>query len=92
MFVAVVLTAAACGSDGDKLSGADRGGDATTPGQPAVEAVTIPIFIDGHPEDFSTSLLTYFPSAVTAHRGDTVQFTSRFGGEPHTVALGTMVE
>lgn len=81
---ALALLAGACG-------GTD---DADVPAAPAAGSapVTIPIAIDGRPDDFSTSLSKFFPSEVQAHPGDTIEFTSRFGGEPHTVAFGRLVD
>jgi len=85
------MVATACGGGGESADDVP----AVTPAPDSVSAqdnITIPIAIDGRPDDFSTSLLTFFPSVVEAHAGDTVKFTSRFGGEPHTVALGTLVD
>lgn len=82
---ALALLAGACGGGG----GPDD--DPAAP-PPASAKITIPIAIDGKPDDFSTSLFKFFPSEVKAHPGDTIEFTSRFGGEPHTVAFGRIVD
>lgn len=85
---AIAVVAAAC-SAGDP----DTTGSTLAPGAvPTEGAITIPIAIDGQADDFSTSLFSFFPNAVEAHAGDTVEFTSRFGGEPHTVVFGTIVD
>jgi plastocyanin len=41
---------------------------------------------------FPTALFSYFPSTVALHAGDSVKFELRSTGEPHTVALGRLVE
>lgn len=85
----MAFLATACGGGGSS----DENSPAAAPdGVSADDPITIPIAIDGQPDDFATSLLAYFPSQVQAHPGDTVEFTSRFGGEPHTVAMGTLVD
>lgn len=43
-------------------------------------------------EEFTTVLFSYLPSVVPLHPGDAVDFDLEDTGEPHTVALGTMVE
>ena len=42
--------------------------------------------------DFGASFIAYFPNAVQAQPGETVEFDSVFTGEPHTVTLGTQVD
>ena len=84
----VVLVAAGCGGGDDGDTAATTAGE-----QEAGEgAITIPVAVDALPEDFSASFFAYFPQAVTARPGDTVKFTSRFTGEPHTVAFGTLID
>ena len=86
--VAMVLAAGCGGGDDDAT-------DSATPGSGPARAdgaVTIPVSVDALPEDFSASFFAFFPQAVTARPGDTVQFTSRFTGEPHTVAFGTVID
>lgn len=41
---------------------------------------------------FNSVLLSFFPSRVPLHPGDAVNFEVRDSGEPHTVALGKLVE
>jgi plastocyanin len=86
---AVSLVASGCG-------GSDSDGDAavTTTGATTAETgpLTLPIGVDALPEDFSASFFAYFPQQLTARPGDTVQFTSNFTGEPHTVAFGTVID
>lgn len=84
----VALVAVGCGDgDGGGESGRNEGaakGKATP--------VTLPVSVDARPDDFSASFFAYFPSDVTARPGDTVEFTSVFSGEPHTVALGKVID
>lgn len=62
-----------------------------------------PVFIDGGEfkvatviEEkgvrFPSVLLSYFPSRIPLHPGDTLNFEVRDTGEPHTVALGRLVD
>jgi len=88
---ALLLLAGACGGGDDADDpAAPAAGSSSSPASQTSQ--TIPIAIDGRPDDFSTSLFKFFPSEVQAHPGDTVEFTSRFGGEPHTVAFGRLVD
>ena len=48
--------------------------------------------VDGKTTGFAATFTAYFPNAVQAHPGDTVEFTSIFTGEPHTVTLGKTVD
>jgi plastocyanin len=48
--------------------------------------------VDGKASGFAATFAAYFPNDVQAHPGDTVQFTSVFSGEPHTVTLGKDVD
>lgn len=41
---------------------------------------------------FSSVLLSFFPSNVPLHPGDAVNFGVRDSGEPHSVAMGTLVD
>jgi len=36
--------------------------------------------------------LSYFPSTVQLHAGDSVRFDIRYNGEPHTVAFGSLID
>ncbi|MGH9281924.1 MAG: cupredoxin domain-containing protein [Acidimicrobiales bacterium] len=76
---------AACGGGDDDADGGS-GGQAAAGGP-----VTVPVSVDAQPDEFSASFFSYFPRQLTARPGDTVEFTSDFSGEPHTVALGTLV-
>lgn len=62
----------------------------TTPAEMA--AATVPVQVDGTAKDYTAALLAYFPKEVTAHPGDTVEFSLYNSGEPHTVTFGTVVE
>jgi plastocyanin len=67
-------------------------GMACSSGGGGKKAIVIPVNVDGKPDAFAGSFLAYFPSQVQAHPGDTVEFTSVFTGEPHTVTLGKDVD
>jgi plastocyanin len=88
----IVGTASACGDDDN-----DDGGD-TTPSANATQsggddgAQTLQIQIDGDGEDFDAFMIAYFPKAVTAHPGDTLEFKLQDSGEPHTVTAGMPVK
>lgn len=41
---------------------------------------------------FNSVLLSFFPSSVPLHPGDALNFEVRDSGEPHTVALGKLVD
>ncbi|MGH7859911.1 MAG: hypothetical protein ACREQY_21505, partial [Candidatus Binatia bacterium] len=41
---------------------------------------------------FPAVLLSFIPSTVPLHPGDGLRFDIRFNGEPHTVALGKLVD
>lgn len=87
----LMVVAVGCGSDDDDEGTAGTtapSGQATAGDEPA----TFPVQVDALPEDFSASFFSYFPSELSARPGDTVRFTSRFTGEPHTVAFGTLVD
>lgn len=90
--VAAVLAASLlAGGCSDSDSGSDA---AVTTTAAAAQAgpLTLPVSVDALPEDFSASFFAYFPQQLTARPGDTVQFTSSFTGEPHTVAFGTVID
>src|SRR2546427_2666609 len=55
------------------------------------KAETFPVQVDGKSSAFNFEATAYFPDQVTVHPGDTVDFTSVFRGEPHTVTFGTLV-
>lgn len=83
----VALVAGACGSDDDTNTTSTTGGSDTGKG-----AQTIPIGMDARTEGFASSWIHFFPHEVKAHPGDTLEFTSKFTGEPHTVAFGTLID
>ena len=81
----VALLGGACG--GVNRDGTAAGNQGGTDGP-----VTLPVSVDAMPDDFSASFFSYFPRQVSARPGDTVEFTSDFSGEPHTVAFGTLID
>lgn len=83
---AAVLVLPACGSgtDDDAGSGATKAADG---------AQTYEVTVDtGGGPDFRMTAFAYFPSTLTAHPGDTVEFKLDDTGEPHTVTFGTLVD
>ena len=92
--VASLIGACGGGDDVGTATGATQGDGGTSTSAPARSAggpVTLPVSVDGRPDGFSASFFAYFPRELTARPGDTVEFTSAFSGEPHTVAFGTLV-
>ena len=91
--LAVALVAAGCSAGGDDPTTAPTAGPAA-PGSRGAGGgpVTLPVQVDALPDDFSASFFAFFPHQLQARPGDTVSFTSRFTGEPHTVAFGTLVD
>ena len=79
----VVVVAGAC-SKADKST-------ATGPTTVAKGAQTLPIGVDAKTPGFAASWTHFFPHTLQAHPGDTLEFTSHFTGEPHTVAFGTLI-
>jgi plastocyanin len=88
--LAVVLVAAGCGGGGDEATTATT--SAAGAGGAGAGPATFPVQVDALPDDFSASFFAYFPGQLKARPGDTVEFTSRFTGEPHTVAFGSLVD
>lgn len=81
---ALAIAASACGSS----STANNQGGAPPPST----AQTFKVQVDGKSDAANFGFLAFFPKDLTVHPGDTVEFTSVFTGEPHTVALGTLVD
>lgn len=84
--VGALLLAAGCGSSSNKA--------ATTPTPAGPE--TYQVQVDANRADLSLPAtefaLAYYPKAFTVHPGDSVSFGLNNSGEPHTVALGTLVD
>ncbi|MCW2978258.1 MAG: hypothetical protein JWM06_3539 [Actinomycetia bacterium] len=55
-------------------------------------AQTFTVNIDAANKSANESFLSYFPSTVRVHAGDTVIFNELGDGEPHTVTLGTLTD
>ena len=81
VIAALVLVVAACGGDDDDSSSAN--GSTTTAAEGGAQ--TVEVQVDASPADTQLAFTAYFPSEVTVHPGDTVDFQSNFTGEPHTV-------
>jgi plastocyanin len=47
---------------------------------------------DTDQRSFPAVLLSFFPSQIQLYAGDSLRFDMRYNGEPHTVALGTLVD
>ena len=78
---AAMLLAAGCGSSDDnkpKKAGPQ----------------TYSVQVDGNTDDLTVPqfFLAYYPKELSVHPGDTVSFGLNDSGEPHTVALGSLVD
>jgi plastocyanin len=91
VLVAVSIVAAGCGGDDDDAATTQTSTGSGTSGA-GEGPVTLPVQVDALPDEFSASFFAYFPDQLRARPGDTVSFTSRFTGEPHTVAFGTLLD
>ena len=76
--IAALFAVAGCGDDDNGDSGSGKG--------------TVVVNVDGKSPNYNGFFLAYFPSKLTVHPGDTVQFKLVDSGEPHTVALGTLAD
>lgn len=56
------------------------------------EPITVEVDVDGTPDDQNLAFLAFFPSELSVHAGDTIDFGLVDTGEPHTVALGSLVD
>ena len=90
MAAVLALVGAACGDD-KKKSASDNTTD-TTQAQAGAVAQTYRISVDNKTDPFTSAFLAYFPNAVTAHPGDSLDFQGVFTGEPHSVTFGTLVD
>jgi plastocyanin len=85
--VGALLLAAGCGS-----SSGTKAKASPTPAGPQ----TYEVQVDANRADLSLPAtefaLAYYPKALTVHPGDTVSFGLNNSGEPHTVALGALVD
>jgi plastocyanin len=86
--VGAMALAAACGSSDDN----DTNANPTPSAGPATYAVQV----DANRADLNLPAtefaLAYYPKALSVHPGDTVSFGLNDSGEPHTVALGSLVD
>jgi len=85
--VVPLLLLVACGDDNNTDDNASS--SSSSGGGPQ----TLEVYVDS--PDTSTvpaAFLGYFPAALTAHPGDTLDFEAKFTGEPHTVTFGTLVD
>ncbi len=97
--LAAVLTLgiAACGGSSGTTTGSGTpstpSADSTSSQPTTAAAQTYTVLVDGHKKSDPTAVAfsTYFPKEVAVHPGDTVSFTLADSGEPHTVALGSVI-
>ncbi|MHB8467906.1 MAG: hypothetical protein ACYDH6_06680 [Acidimicrobiales bacterium] len=80
--VAAAIVVAGCSSSSKSSSSSST----TTAGESRT------VKVDNSTPQFLGAFLSYFPSQVTVHPGDTVTFDSVFSGDPHSVTFGTLVE
>lgn len=87
-----LLLSSACSSSSNNTA---KNTPSSTPTTPIAQAATYEVGVDGNAASLALpvteSELSYFPKAVSVHPGDTVSFGLNDSGEPHTVALGTLV-
>lgn len=55
-------------------------------------ASTYSVVLDGKSANYNGAFTAFFPNELSAHPGDTVEFSVPHVNEPHTVALGTLVD
>lgn len=53
---------------------------------------TFSVSVDATAPSLPLAADEYFPSELSVHPGDTIQFNEVWSGEPHTVTLGTLVD
>src|SRR5690349_5187315 len=86
--IGAVLLVAACSSSTKKHNAA--------PSPTAAGPQTYDLQTDLNRADLSLPAtefaLAYFPKALSVHPGDTVSISLNNSGEPHTVALGSLVD
>jgi plastocyanin len=84
--VAVLTATGACGGNKDDKTTSSDGGGTEPSGQ------TYKVNVDGKADTFGMATTAYFPHELKVTAGSTVDFTSVFTGEPHTVTLGALVD
>ena len=82
--VVLLVATAACGKSKKSSS------TATTAG--AKGAQTFDVQLDGKSASYNGAFTAFFPNQFSVHPGDTVDFKVPRVNEPHTVALGTLVD
>lgn len=85
----MLLVTTACGGDDGDTDTATQP-TATTAAASGPQKLTVNV--DGKADKFNGAFLSYFPNAVSARPGDTVEFKNVFTGEPHTVTMGKLVD
>lgn len=84
LVLVITMSATACGKSKKSSS------TATTAG--AKGAQTFNIQLDGKSASYNGAFTAFFPNTFSAHPGDTLDFAVPRANEPHTVALGTLVD
>src|SRR3954447_1244369 len=95
LLAVLVLVLAACSSDKKSSTSAgsgSSGGSAASSSSGGGGAQTLGVQVDADASDTGVAFTSYFPNELTAHPGDTVNFTSVFTGEPHTVTFGALLD
>jgi plastocyanin len=75
----LMLLGAACGNNNDNKKGGGGGS-------------RYDVNVDGKTSAFHLGTTAFFPNQIGAHAGDTIVFHEVWTGEPHTVAMGTLVD
>jgi plastocyanin len=96
LVAALLLVFAACSSDKKASTSAGSGSSSSSSsgssGSDGGGAQTLPVQVDAQAGENGVSFTSFFPSELTAHPGDTLDFTEVFTGEPHTVTFGALVD
>ncbi len=94
LLAGVLALAAGCGSSTGTAGTPSNSASPTA--SPAAVAATYHVSVDGNKAELGVpvneAFLAYYPKAVSVHPGDTVEFALADSGEPHTVALGALVD
>lgn len=94
MTLAAVAALAVGGCGGSSGSPSAAAPDTSPPASAAPSSAgpqSYTVLVDGHTQDNKAAFLAYFPKQLSVHPGDSVTFHSAYSGEPHTVALGSVV-
>ena len=88
-FALLALLAAACSNKTTTGTGSRSSPSASPSAQPQGPQ-TFGVTLDGKTDSFNGEFGTFFPNSLSAHAGDTINFSlPRYSGVPHTVTVTT---